>query len=205
MYGDLHIHTNISDGSLSLDETLAIVNSTHQANPVVISIVDHNIFATRSVVKRENTLIIPGIELSATEDEINVHLTAYFKDVIDTSPLGQYLQKINDGYMARARSMYEKIVSKGFAMPPFEEIRSADLPPPIYSHNMFEAFRRVNSEEVFERQKNTQLFYVEENNFLPTIKEMIDAVHTMNGIIFWAHPGTRFLKNEDDKVRINQY
>lgn len=194
MYGDLHLHTNISDGSMSFDEVMQAIAVTSNNKPTLISIVDHNIFSVKSVIRNRNILILPGIELSATESLVNVHLTAYFKEITDTRPLDHLLSTIRDGYMQRARQIYEKIIASGYRMPPFDKMRPSNLPKPIYSHDIFEAFRVMNGQAAFEEQKKLGLFFVEEDNFLPTIKETIDAVHAMGGIIFWAHPGTRFLK-----------
>ena len=77
-YVDLHMHTTASDGTLVPEELIEeiIVNDIE-----LFSVTDHdcmdNIAEMMAVAKRENIAFIPGIELSATFMEREIHLLTY--------------------------------------------------------------------------------------------------------------------------------
>ena len=198
MAGDLHLHSSQSDGSMSANELLELISKISPAQPKLISITDHNAFSIYQVARRDNLLAIPGIELSATEGDINIHLTAYFKEIDLINPLSEYLDQIVAGYMLRARKIYEKIIQNDYKMPAFDSIRPSHLPEPVYVNNIFSAFSKANGQSAFEQARKNNIFFVKEENFLPKIKDIINCVHSMNGLVFWAHPGTRFLLTNDD-------
>ncbi len=80
---DLHIHSNISDGNMSKLELLKLANDTQVK---VIAFCDHNIYDNgvdilkeyESVYGKSSTLVIPGIELDASNPQIGgLHILGY--------------------------------------------------------------------------------------------------------------------------------
>lgn len=83
---DLHCHTKISDGSMSLEDLIMLAK---RSNIDTIAITDHDTFAgtVRAEVlgKRFGVKVIPGIELSAYDykRDRKVHILAYLCDYPD--------------------------------------------------------------------------------------------------------------------------
>ena len=81
IYGDFHMHTNASDGTLTPEELVreAKINCID-----IIAITDHdNTSGLKSAIiegDRINIKVIPGIELSTTHKGESIHLLGYFKD-----------------------------------------------------------------------------------------------------------------------------
>ena len=84
---DLHIHTFFSDGDLSPEE---IIEESISRNISYISITDHDNLTgykkANSIINKSrnsNLKIVPGIELSSSVNNSNIHLLAYFFDPND--------------------------------------------------------------------------------------------------------------------------
>lgn len=81
-YADLHVHTNMSDGSDSVDEVLAHANEN---NVSFLSITDHNTLnayseRTWDEAARFGIRLIPGVELDVIYKQKQYHLLAYGVD-----------------------------------------------------------------------------------------------------------------------------
>ena len=82
---DLHIHSNFSDGRLSVEE---IIKEAIKNNIKVISITDHDNIESANYIlensKNEEIIIIPGVELSAVTymfgEKLKIHLLGYGYD-----------------------------------------------------------------------------------------------------------------------------
>ena len=92
MKGDFHIHTQFSDGTLTVEEVL---QEAHK-NLDVISITDHD---TLSGVKQAVSMaeayqiqVIYGLELSTEWQGESIHILGYFKDLKAISILEETLQ-----------------------------------------------------------------------------------------------------------------
>ncbi len=79
---DLHIHSRHSDGTLSVPEIAAIIKKKGLAH---CSLVDHNTVAgireLEACLAGSGTIVIPGTELTAKDNEDEVHLLAYDFDL----------------------------------------------------------------------------------------------------------------------------
>ena len=80
MSADLHCHTKMSDGSVTIEELVILAKNK---GITTISVTDHDTFAgsTRAKVfaKRHGVTVIPGIEISAFDYDRNqkVHVLCY--------------------------------------------------------------------------------------------------------------------------------
>lgn len=87
MICDLHIHSNFSDSSRSVQE---VINLAKENSIDTISIVDHDTVETFEYIKTlkdiDNIVIIPGIEISAFDYKRNrkIHLLAYGYEKVDS-------------------------------------------------------------------------------------------------------------------------
>ncbi|GAU76841.1 PHP domain-containing protein [Fusibacter sp. 3D3] len=98
-YVDLHIHTTASDGTLTPEELIIEI----KANDIeLFSVTDHdcmdNVIEMMTIAKREGIAFIPGIELSATFMDRELHLLTYGIDPLDT----RFLERV-----AKNRSIRE--------------------------------------------------------------------------------------------------
>lgn len=81
---DLHVHTQESDGALSIEEVLSLA---HTNNVQILGITDHE--STAGIAKAQglanslNIILIPGLELLTNYQGQEVHLLGYFKDIND--------------------------------------------------------------------------------------------------------------------------
>ena len=78
MSADLHCHTKMSDGSVTIEELVILAKNK---GITTISVTDHDTFAgsTRAKVfaKRHGVTVIPGIEISAFDYDRNQKVHVY--------------------------------------------------------------------------------------------------------------------------------
>ena len=105
---DLHLHTTYSDGALSPYE---LIRKAHGAGLRIISITDHDsvgaIDEASDLAKEFDLEIVPGMELSATVNQSEVHILGYFMDYHDKALL-EALALFREKRLRRA----ERIVGK---------------------------------------------------------------------------------------------
>lgn len=83
---DLHCHTKLSDGSVSIEELIALGKA---AGLTAIGVTDHDTFAgamrAKTLGERGGVQVIPGAEFSCRDGETgrNVHLLCYLPDAPD--------------------------------------------------------------------------------------------------------------------------
>jgi predicted metal-dependent phosphoesterase TrpH len=106
---DLHLHTNYSDGALSVQE---LVQKAHDAGLSVIAVTDHdNVAAIDEAIEWGASLgveVVPGLELSATMGEKDIHILAYFVDHKNQTLL-DYLAFFRRERYKRAERIVEKL------------------------------------------------------------------------------------------------
>ncbi|HXG38072.1 MAG TPA: PHP domain-containing protein [Bacteroidota bacterium] len=106
---DLHLHTTFSDGALSPQE---LVQKAHQAGLSVIAVTDHdNVAAIDEAMewgKSVGVEVVPGLELSATMGEKDLHILAYFFDHKNQTLL-DYLTFFRHERYKRAERIVEKL------------------------------------------------------------------------------------------------
>jgi 3',5'-nucleoside bisphosphate phosphatase len=106
---DLHLHTTYSDGALS---PLELVQRAQTFNLSVISITDHdNVGALDEAIEAGKQLgveVIPGLELSVTLNEKDIHLLAYFFDYTNQHLL-DYLTFFRYERLKRAERIVQKL------------------------------------------------------------------------------------------------
>jgi predicted metal-dependent phosphoesterase TrpH len=106
---DLHMHTTYSDGMLSPEE---LVERAKAAGLTTISITDHdNVGAVddgTACGKTAGIEVIPGVELSASIEEQDIHILAYFFDHRNQNLL-DYLAFFRIERVKRAERIVEKL------------------------------------------------------------------------------------------------
>ena len=185
MVADLHIHTKNSDGTDSLEDILRLVGNQE----AILAITDHHFLSLAKPQKMENVIAIPGIEVSGMCNGKSCHFTAYSLDPKPTVELQKMSEMITAGYAERARKIVKKLNDHGYHI----------TGPVIYTYNIARKMKSLlnmnfDSEVIKWAKENGDLFHIEENNFMPDVREIVQRLHDSNFKVFWAHPGTRYLK-----------
>lgn len=113
---DLHVHTQESDGVLSVEE---VVNLAYARDIRILAITDHE--STEGIAKIEslaqslNIQIIPGVELFTSFQGQEVHLLGYFKDANNTM-LQDKLRELRGQRTALAHDMVEHLQLHGMSI-----------------------------------------------------------------------------------------
>ena len=84
MFADLHCHTTFSDGSVSIGD---LVQLSKKAGLDTIAVTDHDcldaIDRAKVAGKRMGINVIPGVELSSTDGDKEIHILAYMMESPD--------------------------------------------------------------------------------------------------------------------------
>ncbi len=112
-YADLHTHTHFSDGTFSPQEVIALAKKEGLS---CISITDHDsIDAYLSFpFPEEDIELIPGLELTADLNNIEVHILGYLVDYQELW-FQEKLKEIRQGRVSRLEEMCAKL--SGLGMP----------------------------------------------------------------------------------------
>jgi len=109
---DLHIHSSFSDGSASVE---FIVNDAARKNIRYMSITDHNNVVANKLTQEkcdeQGIMYIPGVELDAMLDDVNIHILAYGKGCL-TPIFEKAAQEIADIQEEKNRYLIKQMESE---------------------------------------------------------------------------------------------
>ncbi|MBQ4403612.1 MAG: PHP domain-containing protein [Selenomonadaceae bacterium] len=193
MAGDLHTHTNFSDGSYSPEELVA---AAKKIGLHYLAITDHDtIDGVRQLY--ENGLypdrivnIIPGVELSANHPERDIHIVGYNIDIYNEALL-EMIDKIIEARWERFSEIINILQSKRFNIREADVLKVAGTSRSIGRAHIARALVKVgafrNVREVFEKMLGKgNPAYVP--RYLPEVDEVIDVIHQAGGVATLAHP-----------------
>ena len=188
---DLHTHTNASDGLLAPD---ALVRAIRAARLAVFSVTDHDtVDALAEVDERSRATgleLIPGIELSAMWQGVELHILGYFIDPADRHLLG-FLQRRRNARGVRLGKMLDRLRMLGIAVNPdtvLAKAQDGNVGRPHLARVLVERGYVGGLDEAFDR-------YLGEGKpaYVPRpdvrCEEAIRVVHEAGGLASWAHPG----------------
>ena len=108
-YADLHVHTRASDSTFSVEEVLELAKS---CGLKAVGITDHDtvdaIDLAMSISAKYGVEIIPGVELSAEENDYDIHILGYFMDW-KKKEFKQKLDELRANRLLRAKLILEKL------------------------------------------------------------------------------------------------
>ena len=110
---DLHIHSNYSDGELTVNQIIDLAKQQHLK---AISITDHYSIAAHLENKKWGIELISGIEISVEILNVNVHLIGLLFDAYDIE-LNRFIKHI---YFIRYKSLVNlslELNKKGIVTP----------------------------------------------------------------------------------------
>ncbi len=193
---DLHTHTNFSDGT---DTPARVVELAYEAGLCALAITDHDNTDARASVQelaqRKGIELIPGIELSASLNGIEVHILGYFFD--GTNPiLRAHLSQQRTRRIQRVREMVARLKKLGMAIEPdevFQLAQAGTVGRPHVARVLVQHGYVCSVSEAFSRYlADGQPAYVEGSPLAPS--GIIRLVLEAGGIPVLAHP--IFLKQD---------
>jgi len=198
-YADLHLHTTFSDSTYSPQQ---LIQEASRVGLSAIAIVDHDtidaIVPALGIAAAYAVEIIPGIELTAEHDNLEVHVLGYLLDYTDPA-LIKKLASLKENRVQRIYKITEKLKGLGInleANSVFEisgggtvgrlHVARAMVKEKIVS-NIFEAFQKYIGDKC--------PAYV--LGFRFSVQEAIQLIKAAGGIPVLAHP---YSIHKDDLV-----
>ncbi|MDQ7094986.1 PHP domain-containing protein [Desulfosporosinus sp. PR] len=191
---DLHVHTQESDGSLTVEE---VVNLAHSNAIKVLAITDHE--STEGVSRAEELAkcldmeIIPGVELLTSFRGQEVHLLGYFKDVRNPD-LQARLSEIRKQRTSLAHDMVFSLQKNGLALDWKDVEREVNSEGAVSKgHIMRAIFHRYDTHNPKIRQDIATYFRPGGIAYLPYLEhrfeDAVDLIFESGGFPVIAHPG----------------
>jgi len=190
-YADLHLHTNISDGTMSPEE---IVIEAKKSGLATIAITDHDTFdgigLALSAGAEHGIEVIPGIKLSAELNGEEVHILGYYMDWQDQQ-LRDKLKEFRNSRRLRAMRMVDKLNELGVDLEYDDILQQPDsisIGRPHVAAALVEKGHVVSISEAFRRFLGDDgPAYMPKHKLSPA--EAIALLLDVGGIPVLAHPG----------------
>lgn len=190
---DLHTHTTASDGRCTPAE---LVSRASAAGVTVLSVTDHDTAGGSEAAARAcrdaGIAFVPGIEITAVRDEIDVHVLGYFIDA-ESSSLLDFLAEQRRRRISRVRTMIEKLASFGIRLDADAILQPAEDDPrrsagrPWIARALVAGGHVATTGEAFERWLwRGRPAFVARDGALP--EEVIERIHDARGVASLAHP-----------------
>ncbi len=190
---DLHCHSKISDGSMGIDEILAMAKRRGLSS---IAITDHDAVAgaTRAVVigKRQGIEVIHGVEMSAYDyaRQSKVHILGYMCDSPDR--LEGMCRQTNNSRREAATEAVRKVL-RYYPIVPDSIVRCASGSTNIFKQHIMHALMDAGYADSIYGETYQKLFHPETGcarvkTVYPDVREIIDLIHSAGGLAVMAHP-----------------
>jgi len=190
---DLHTHTTASDGRCSPEELVA---RAAKAGVTVLGLTDHDTVAgvvpTAAACAREGIEFVPGIEITAVADDVDVHVLGYFVDVASSS-LESFLSEQRRHRLDRIRLIVERLARHGIRLDADAIVAPAIANPsiaigrPWIARALVSAGHVADTSEAFDKFLATgRAAFVRRIAARPA--EVFARIHAAGGIASLAHP-----------------
>jgi 3',5'-nucleoside bisphosphate phosphatase len=191
---DLHLHTTASDGRLSPAQLVARAKAS---GLTTIAVTDHDTVAgiaeATEVAAAAGIRVIPGIEVTAVDDERDVHMLGYFFDP-GSATLATVLERQRALRVSRVRVMGERLAELGLVIDVESVLLAAAARPgssvgrPQVARELVRAGYVASVQEAFDKWLATgRPAFI--NRTGPSPATIVDAIHEAGGIASMAHPG----------------
>ncbi|MBN1326329.1 MAG: PHP domain-containing protein [Candidatus Cloacimonetes bacterium] len=195
---DLHVHTNYSDGLLSVKELLSLAQ---ERDIGTLAITDHDtidgFLEASGIASQYGIKLIPGVEISSLYKGRDIHILAYNYDPCDKKVLN-LLQSIQKGRFLRAKKILTKLLEYDIKID-FNEVRKLTgkndlIGRPHIARVMVEQGFVHCKEEAFD-------YYIGDRapayaaKPAPSPKKVIKTIKKAGGLAVLAHP--HIIKNDE--------
>ena len=190
---DLHAHTIFSDGLLSPEDLVA---RAARRGLAALAITDHDsveALPRARAAAPPGLEIVPGVEISAAMDDLDVHLLGYFVDP-DHAGLRARLDRFHGERQERVREIARRLGDLGLPID-VDRVMAAAGPGvvgrPHVAAAMVEAGLVTDFDQAFRSFLSAQgAAYVPRPHF--DVREAIELIHAASGVSVLAHPGPTF-------------
>jgi predicted metal-dependent phosphoesterase TrpH len=187
---DLHTHSTASDGTLPPER---VVEAAKRCNLAAFALTDHDsvagVPAARVAADRLGIRVVAGCELSAFQDDHEVHLLALHLTRLEA--LEQRLEQLRALRYERAQKICEKLNALGVAITLDEVLRQSNGGAVGRPH----VARALMARGAVQDFKDAFTRYLGSGGsaFVPkarvSIEDAIEIAHDAGGLAIWAHPG----------------
>lgn len=187
---DLHMHSNLSDGTLTVPE---IIETAAKRRLVAISITDHDNIDSweqgRDLARQHGIELIPGVEISSSWEGSDIHILGYFFDPTNLN-LNTALERSKRRRLLRAKAMVRKLDRLGVRIR-FEKVLSyvhgGTVGRPHIARALLEEEYVKSFQEAFEKWLGSDCpAYVDSESLTPM--EAIALINNAGGTAVMAHP-----------------
>ena len=194
---DLHIHSTMSDGTMSPTE---IVDLAYKKGLSCIALTDHDTVAGNQEAQERGDVVglevISGMELSVSFEEFNVHLLGYLIDSENVSLL-RSLHTLQEARETRNREILQILGISGIHITE-EELQkvsgTGQTGRPHIAKILMEKKVVRSMDEAFEKYLGRDgSAYV--SRFVLDMKSAVDVIHKAGGLAVVAHP-YHLIKND---------
>ncbi len=188
---DLHLHTSYSDGALLPAE---LISRAKEAGLSVIGITDHdtvNAVDEAIAFGREHGIeVVPGVELSASLDDAEIHILGYFINYHEPSLLDA-LAIFREERLKRVERIVNKLNRMNIPLR-LESVLAASTGESVGRPHVAAAMVNGGHAETYYQAFNKYLgdgrpAYEKKMNFTP--EETIQLIAKAGGLSFLGHPG----------------
>ncbi|MBN1826260.1 MAG: PHP domain-containing protein [Candidatus Eisenbacteria bacterium] len=191
IYADMHVHSLYSDGRVSPEDLLL---SAAYAGLSVLALTDHDtvdgIEPMRVALSGDAPRIVPGVELSCTEGDREIHLLGYWIDP-EHRPLRRELRRIRDARIDRAQNIVDRLREHQIALE-FDDVMALTRNGLVGRLHIAEVMRRSGHvpdlQAAFRDYLGDGRPAVVPKRFL-TPEEGIRIIRDAGGVAVLAHPG----------------
>ena len=189
-FADLHLHTLFSDSTYTPD---GLIREVVKSGLSAISVVDHDtidgIEPTKGLASSQNIELLPGIELTAEYDGMEIHILGYLIDY-KNKELKERLDSLKNNRIERIHKIVEKLRHMGIglnAQDVFEIAKHGTVGRLHVARAMVKKGLVNSIQEAFGKFIGDRCpAYVAGFRFSP--KEAIKLIRDVGGISVLAHP-----------------
>ncbi|HEX9130417.1 MAG TPA: PHP domain-containing protein [Gemmatimonadaceae bacterium] len=187
---DLHTHSTASDGTVAPE---GVIEAAERCGLTALALTDHDTIdgvpAARVAGERLGVRVVAGLELSAFQEDNEIHLLALH--VTHIGALETRLSELRTGRYTRAQKIVEKLQTLGIPLTLDEVLLQSNggavgrphVARALIARGVVQDFR-----EAFTRYLGTagSAFVARER---VSIEDAISVAHEAGALAIWAHPG----------------